>query len=220
MDEESLNVNLVWDVIDWYKRAAILTRELDLEQEAIAVCHLGFVYKKALKLKYKSKEYYKHCLKLAESMKPRTFFTQDWYKQCVSTLQEFATEENLRDESEKQKEREKKLEALKEELEDLEKNNTGKSQFLTHVYNTYPPKNPKWKKPSDEEMKKWEDMEMKYPKKVFTKGISVYHPDKVDEEEHGEQWKLLCEEITKMLTTRFQEIKLSEEDLVEDLEDD
>ncbi|XP_031557583.1 uncharacterized protein LOC116294175 [Actinia tenebrosa] len=208
LDEESLNMNLVWDAIDWYKRAAILTRELDLEQEAIALSHLGFVYNKVLKLKYKSKEYYKKCFELAESMKPRTFFTQDWYQQCVSTLQEFQLEERLRDEKEKQKEREKKLEEIREELEDLKKNNTGKSEISIHVYNTYPPKNPKWVKPSEEDMAKWAKMEMKELKKVLLKGINAYHPDKIDAEEHGEKWKTLCEEITKLLTAHYEFTKV------------
>ena len=156
LEVDCINIDLVWDAIDWFKTASILTRDQDLEQEAIALSHLGFVYEKVLKLKYRSKEYYKKCLELVESMKPRTFLTQDWYQRCVSTLQELQMEERMRDEREKQKEREKKLEAVKEELKDLKKNNTGKCEFLIHVYNTYPPKNPKWEKPSEKENEKME----------------------------------------------------------------
>ncbi|XP_031557582.1 uncharacterized protein LOC116294173 [Actinia tenebrosa] len=212
LNEESLNMNLVWDAVDWYKRAAILTRELDLEQEAIALSHLGFVYNKVLKDKDKSKEYYKKCFELAESMKPRTFFTQDWYQQCVSTLQEFQKEEWLKDERIDEEAREVRIVKIKKELEDLKENNTGECEILIHVYNTYPPKNSKWVKPSEKDMAKWAKMKKKDFKKVLLKGIYDYHPDKIDAEEHCEKWKTLCEEITKLLTAHYDYLKMSNEE--------
>ncbi|KAK3715935.1 hypothetical protein QZH41_005274 [Actinostola sp. cb2023] len=212
-EEEVLDVEAIWDVIDWYTRAAILARELDLEQEAIALSRLGFVYNKVLKLKQRSKLYYKKSFELAESMKPRVFTMHDWYKHCVSTLQEFQMEERMWDESEKQKERDKKLEELKEEIADLKLHNKGKTSFLAYVYKTFPPKNPKFKKPEDDEMKKWEKIENDPSKakelgKILLKGLTAYHPDKVDTEKHGEKWKTLSEEITKMLTAHYETTKL------------
>ena len=85
--EEELNLELIWDVIDCYKQATILARELDIEQEAIALSYLGYVYDKVLKIQSKAKAYYMRCLQLAESLKPRTFFSQIWYQDCTEALQ-------------------------------------------------------------------------------------------------------------------------------------
>ena len=85
--EEELNLELIWDVIDWYKQATILARELDIEQEAIALSYLGYVYDKVLKIQSKAKEYFMRSLQLAESLKPRTFSTHAWYQDCVSAIQ-------------------------------------------------------------------------------------------------------------------------------------
>ena len=41
-------------------------------------------------------------------------------------------------------------------------------------------------------------------KKLYQKAVVHYHPDKVDEEEHGAKWKVLTEEITKLLTNIYE----------------
>ena len=58
-------------------------------------------------------------------------------------------------------------------------------------------------------MEKWESVERKSKeyKKLLVKALSVYHPDKVDENHHGKKWKVLCEEITKMLTFHYEGTK-------------
>lgn len=45
-DEEILNIDVVWEVVDWLCRAAQLTRDHDLEMEAMALSSLGKVYDK------------------------------------------------------------------------------------------------------------------------------------------------------------------------------
>ena len=49
-EQEELNIDLVWDIIDWYRQAAILCRDKDLEQEAIAYSRMGRVYGKVVYL--------------------------------------------------------------------------------------------------------------------------------------------------------------------------
>ena len=51
------------------------------------------------------------------------------------------------------------------------------------------------------------DKKSKDYKKLLTKALGVYHPDKVDEKVYGMKWKVLCEEITKMLTFHYEETK-------------
>ena len=46
-EQETLSTDMVWSVVDFYKQAATLCRDKDLEQEAIAYSRLGRVYGKA-----------------------------------------------------------------------------------------------------------------------------------------------------------------------------
>ncbi|XP_033114247.1 uncharacterized protein LOC117114663 [Anneissia japonica] len=57
--EEDLNIDMVWEVLDWYKKAILLTREKNLELEAIAMCRMGIIYDSMLKLKSKARPYFK-----------------------------------------------------------------------------------------------------------------------------------------------------------------
>ena len=43
-DEEILNIDMVWDVVDWLCQATQLTRDRDLEMEAVALSSLGKLY--------------------------------------------------------------------------------------------------------------------------------------------------------------------------------
>ena len=45
-DKEILNIDVVWKVVDWLCRAVQLTRDHDLEMEAMALSSLGKVYDK------------------------------------------------------------------------------------------------------------------------------------------------------------------------------
>ena len=210
-DEEELNMSLVFEVIDWFKQAVVLAREVEIEQEAVAESRLGVVYDKVLKLKYKAKAYFNHCLQLVESLKPRMFTTDDWYKECVTALQKYQEEVRQRDEEEKRKARAGILEQLTEEIKDIEAHNTGSIVLIKYLYANYPPKNPSWVKPTDSDMAEWEKLEhgSKDYKKVLVKSLAVYHPDKVDESVHGMKWKVLSEEITKMLTNYYETTKFA-----------
>ena len=45
-------------------------------------------------------------------------------------------------------------------------------------------------------------------KKTMTRLVTVYHPDKLDKEVHGEKYYVLCEQITMELTKRLASLKL------------
>jgi len=74
---------------------------------------------------------------------------------------------------------------------------------LQHLYKTYPPKNPEHKL-DDKDLSK-----RKKVKKALLSAILHYHPDKVDKEQHGRKWMVLCEEITKLLNGRYETSKFS-----------
>ncbi|XP_068734304.1 uncharacterized protein [Montipora capricornis] len=210
-DEEELDMTLIFEVIDWYKQAVLLAREIEIEQEAIAESRLGVVYDKVLKMKNRAKDYFSHSLQLVESMKPRIFTSCDWYKECISALQRYQEEVRQRDEEAKRQVRAKYLLELKDELEDIKKNNTSAVALIKHVYSSYPPKSTTWEKPSYEEMTAWDSLERgtKEYKKLLVKALAVFHPDKVDDKEHGMKWKVLSEEITKMITNYYENTKFS-----------
>ena len=73
LDEECLQMDMVWKVVDLYKEAIILTRELDMEVEAIALSRLGNIFDKILKDKIKAKGCFRRSIQLAISLHPRTF---------------------------------------------------------------------------------------------------------------------------------------------------
>ncbi|KAJ8305731.1 hypothetical protein KUTeg_016276 [Tegillarca granosa] len=203
IDEETLNIEMVWDIIDWYRQAIVLTRDLDMEMEAIALSRLGVVYDKVLKLKPKAKECFMASVRLAESMHPRTFNTTDWYIESTSTLKRYQQETVQHEEEEKAKERAEIKEKMKEELNALDKDNSNmqNKEFLKHLYNKYKPKN------SNHIFEEFNEDSSVETKKRLQKAIVHFHPDKVNAEEHGWEWKIMTEEITKYLTRRYEVIK-------------
>ena len=63
LNEESPNMNLIFEAMDWFKNAALKARGLDLEQEAIACHHIGRIFERVIKLKGRAKEYYMQVLR-------------------------------------------------------------------------------------------------------------------------------------------------------------
>ncbi|XP_025112277.1 uncharacterized protein LOC112575014 isoform X1 [Pomacea canaliculata] len=200
-ETEDLNINMVWEVIDWYHNAALLIRERDLELEAMALSSLGLVYAKVLKLKYHAKLYIRKAFELINVMVPRNCLNEGWYLSALSMMQQFQQEQVWANDIEKQKQRESVMKEIKDDVDKLNDKFTMSSKeiFLKYVYATYPPKNPKHKL---DENAAFEDEEVM--KKLYLKAVTHYHPDKVDVEEDGANWKVLCEEIAKLLSHQYQ----------------
>ena len=70
------------------------------------------------------------------------------------------------------------------------------------VYKTYPPKRKTHKLVHEKNLEKQPYAEMK---KIFQKAVTHYHPDR--QKAHGEKWVVLCEEITKVLTAKYEKFK-------------
>lgn len=87
MDEENLSMDMVWKVVDLYKEAIILTREKDVEMEAIALSRLGNVNDKILKDKLKAKAYFRRSIQLALSLHPRIFDAEGRFLSCYETVE-------------------------------------------------------------------------------------------------------------------------------------
>lgn len=206
LEEESLNIDMVWEVIDWYKQATLRTREItEVELEAIAVSRIGRVYERVLKLKYKAKEYYKLAIQLAHSMHPRTFTTEDWYKEATQVVEKYQQDTVSAEEEKRRLEKMEILKMLEKEIKQLkDKSDLENDDFLKFVYKTFPPK----KKSHKLKVPKMTDPDSHTKmKKTLQKAIIHYHPDSADEEKHGKKWKVLCEEITKYFTQRYERMK-------------
>lgn len=203
--EENFDRDLILNVIGWYEEAVNFAREIDLLHEAIAISRLGMVYDMVLKTTDLAKAHFTKCLELVEALKPYSFFLEPWYKECTAALKRYQDEARARDEEQQQKSRAKFIEELTDELKDLKNHNLGAISLIKHLYLKYPHKLSSWEKPGEEDMKKWDSLVIpsKECKKLLTKALILYHPDKVDENEHGKKWKILCEEITKMLNDHF-----------------
>ena len=50
---------MAWETLDWYKKAVLKTREVDVEMEAVALSRIGELYDVVFKLKPNAKKYFK-----------------------------------------------------------------------------------------------------------------------------------------------------------------
>jgi len=200
------SMELAWDILDWYKKAIVLTHELEVEIEAIATSRIGRLFDKVLKLKFKARESFKLAIELALSMQPRSFDNQDWFKESKETLERYQQEQVQQESDVWNKERQKYLVELEEELEELNaKAKISDLDLLKWVYSSHPPKNkgqtlPK-KLPSLSQGITAYDKAMK---ELFKKAVVHYHPDRSEPEVNGKKWKVLCEEICKLFTGRYE----------------
>ena len=106
------------------------------------------------------------------------------------------------------KERESYLKELQEDLEELEKKASESDEaLLKHVYQKHPPK---IKKPTLGAIPEVGGDKLSYRKDMkvlFRNALIHYHPDRVDIHKDGVAWKVLCEEISKRLSSRYESFK-------------
>ncbi|XP_015771618.1 PREDICTED: uncharacterized protein LOC107349932 [Acropora digitifera] len=208
-EEENFDMELIPDVIEWYNQAVNFAREIGLVQEAIARSRLGEVYDKVLKNTDLAKVHFKKCFELVEALKPCTFFLYPWYNECTAALRRYQDEARARDEEEQRKSRAKVKEELADKLKDLNDYNSDAISLIKYLYLNYPPNLSSWEKPGEEDMKRWDslDIRSKEYKRLLLEALRRYHPDKVGTNEHGKEREVLCEEITKMLNLHYESVK-------------
>ena len=75
---------------------------------------------------------------------------------------------------------------------------------------SHPPKKKKHALPR--KLPKLSDGQEKYNKAMkdlFKKAVVHYHPDRSEPDVNGVKWKVLCEEICKVLTGRYERFKIT-----------
>ena len=203
---EDLDMKAIWQVIDFYSESIVLTRENDVEQEAISLTKLGILYHKVLLQKTKAKEIFMRVLQLAQSLQPRNLSEEKWYRDATGMIAEYQREQKLKEEKEWEKARKKYLDSLRPKLDILQEkvDTLSRQKLLVWLYTEHRPKHrPKFsvdvktiaKAPGDS------------LKKLLAKAIVHYHPDKIDAEEYGMEYKVFCEEIVKNLTVKYEMMK-------------
>ncbi|XP_060592614.1 uncharacterized protein LOC132747295 [Ruditapes philippinarum] len=196
-EEETLNMDMIWEVMDWYKNAILRARDVDMKQEAIALYKIGIVYDKVFKLKFRAKTYLKKSLELAQSMTPRIFTSEGKLGKPGLKMTYLL--------SQKKNKKGKTRKKLKPEIDEIDKHDGDTVlEFLRFVYKKYPRKNASHKLDISDETKALE-FDQKY--KLLQKAVIHFHPDRVIADEEGMEAKLLSEEITKRLTKRYENIK-------------
>merc|ERR1712168_341359 len=121
-------------------------------------------------------------MQLAESLQPRNFGNQQWFKSASLILESYQTEERLKEEKAWQQKRQPFLDELKKELDTIKEKSIESAQdFMVFLYKTHPPKHVRNFKV---DLKAIEKCEHDVCKKFLAKCIVHYHPDKIDSGVH------------------------------------
>ncbi|KAH7439815.1 hypothetical protein KP509_04G077600 [Ceratopteris richardii] len=207
MDEESMDMEKVKDAMDFYRQASLATRELDMESEAVAMSRIGKVYSDLLSLPEKAHKYYYQAVRLALTVMSPSIERSDWYIYSVQKVKLHQEAVVAKENNEHERDRASAMERLQEKVAALKKaEERGSEALLKHVYDQHPHPNlernifPRVSTPSE-------------IKVSLKKAIQHYHPD--SNGQHGEDWKVLCEEITKCLNCRYASFKPVSSDLYE-----
>ena len=120
-ESEEINFEMMWEILDMYKDAALKTREKDIENEALAISRQGRIFDKIFKIRPKAHSYYRAAFDLAQCLFPRDLNQVSWFLECKEALNRFQRE-IVREEQEKaDKEKAPILKKLAPEIEELKK---------------------------------------------------------------------------------------------------
>lgn len=120
-DEEKSNFEIMWDILDMYKAAALQCREKDLENEAIAISRQARLFDQVFKLRSKAKAYYKQSMNLAQTLFPQDLINAAWFHETKRMLAKYQQMDLAEEEKKKESERAPYLKKMKKELDELER---------------------------------------------------------------------------------------------------
>ena len=204
---EGFDVDIVWQAIDYFRESIVLIRGLDLELEAKCLTKLGLVYHNVLLDKTRAKEVLMRAIQLAQTLEPRNFNEEQWFRDATTIISKYQREKKLREQREWNATREKYLQNLKPDLELLKNKFETLSiqKVLEWLYTEHPPKHLARFKVNIEEVSSAPGDNVR---KLLAKAIVYYHPDKIDIDKFGMKYKVWSEEITKRLSAKYEMFKL------------
>jgi len=195
--QDEFEFQMIWSIIDLFHQSILLTREKDIENEALCLSRIGRLFHKVVKLKDKARECYRKCIELALTLTPRNMAGVDWYDEANEALQQLQREDLLYQDKLYEEARQSLLEEHKAILVEIDAaSDISATKLLEHIYQTHPPKNPNHvlETPTARTMKK-----------VLLRAVVHYHPDKQSEDDP--KWKFLCQEITKRINVHYSVFK-------------
>lgn len=122
MQSEMLNMEMVWNILDIYKASELQSRNVDIENEAIALSRQGRLFSKILNLRSKAHTYYMASFELATALHPKDMTNCDWFRECKMALEEHQKAKVREEEARKANERGPYLEKMKDVLDALKAN--------------------------------------------------------------------------------------------------
>ncbi|CAF1124830.1 unnamed protein product [Rotaria sp. Silwood1] len=194
-NDEHLNMDVIWTIIDKFREAILLAKEHDIEgKEARACHHTAVVYEKVLKMTDTAYNYHLRCITLAQTLVPRNLTTHDWYVISSSFVEQYRAKKVYEEEAVNEELKKKFRIELALELKELDKKaEKGICEFLEHIYNKYPPRK------AGATMGSTDSNELS---KTVKKAILHYHPDS-QSTFNDAKWTFLCTEITKILNIKY-----------------
>ena len=200
---------LVWNSLDQYRQAVILSHGQDVKIMCIAYTKIAKVYLKVMKdgiSRSKGKDYLNSVMELSQVIgQERNLHSLEWFNLATEMMKEIQDSVKRKEDEEWSNKRKVFMQELKDELKLLnEKKNASHRDFIAFLFEKMPPKHRQegeWRPllVEGEEKGVW--------KKVIMKLCTIYHPDRVDKDVHTEKYHVLCEEVTKELTCRYNNLK-------------
>ena len=194
--QDDCNFDQIYFAYDFFQDAIIQSKEKDVLTEAIACSRLGRIQKTVFATKSRAKDYFRRAMNLGLSLQPKDVSKELWYKEASDAIQQFQKETVKSEEAKLAEERAKYADEIKDDLAEIETLRSYE-EFLTWVYNEYPPRRPYVQDPTH-------SLKKKYQMALFH-----YHPDKQTEDE-GRKWFFICEAIAKRLTRVYNAMKEAE----------
>mmetsp|Transcript_5935 Transcript_5935/g.8876 ORF Transcript_5935/g.8876 Transcript_5935/m.8876 type:complete len:471 (+) Transcript_5935:36-1448(+) len=205
-DVKALTDDQKHDAMDAFKTAISLQDGKDTLLEARSSVKLGNLWWSFAKDQTKldknymgrGHKYIFHSFILEESLRPMNFRQARWYQEVLLKMKKY--QKLKRDAFDQLSSAEKAvLESLKPTIEEIQKE-AGKNiqALIKFLYTKHPPK-------IDKSKHQLGELSSNQLKKALRKAILHYHPDKNCQGDL--KWRLLCEEITKILNNKYQLFK-------------
>lgn len=198
VSKDKMNMDLVCLCLDFYRQAALSTRERDLENEAIATSRMGKMLSEYFRNNDKAAQYHYQAVRLASLVMSPRITGADWYFYSLRKIEEHQAKVVQVEEMEHEKEREPVKIKITGKLKKIQiEGRKDAESFLRYIYQEHPNADPR-KQPG-------EMFNSKIGKQTLKKAMSHYHPDVNGK--YGKEWQVLCEEIFKVLNNKYEYYK-------------
>ena len=195
-------LNLCWSVLDGLKHNKNLVKSCLMNTWCAIQAFEADIHLEFFNDKVRARNLLKEVVEIALTGTIGSVNSEDWFMKATATLQRLQ-KENQDKEDAKPPQKSECLKGLEAEQKLLEQHKGDTDEaFVAFLFDRFPPihrENYKSLKPKPRPGINW--------KKEYQKLLFLYHPDKVDVGQHGMKHHVLCEEITKALSSRYQGIK-------------